>query len=162
MSSASSPRPGSRHELLHALHAAGRELSGAIVLFHAAVAARLGLGPTDEKILDLVEREGPLTAGALAKRTGLAPSSLTTALDRLEAARFVRRTRDPADQRRVLVELRHDRLAEALPLFDGLARRLDELYAGYTADELAVIVDFMRRAAERQRDAAAELGDAGD
>jgi hypothetical protein len=42
-------------------------------MFHSAVATRLGLGATDEKILDLLEREGPLTAGQLVERTRLAP-----------------------------------------------------------------------------------------
>jgi DNA-binding MarR family transcriptional regulator len=153
-----SPR---RSELLEELAAAGREHSAAIVLFHAALGARLGLGATDEKILDFVQREGVLGAGELVRRTGLAPSSISAALDRLEERGFVRRSRDSSDHRRVLVEFRQERLAEALPLFEGLSRRLDELYAGYDDGELAVILDFMRRTAVLQRAAAAELSDSG-
>lgn len=155
----SSPPPSSasRDELLAALALAGREFSNAAVMFHTAVAARLGLGATDEKILDLLEREGPVTAGDLVARTGLKPSSITAALDRLEPKGFLRRRRDPADQRRVVVELRHERLAEALPLFEGLGRRLAELYDGYEDDELALILDYLRRAADLQRAATTEL-----
>lgn len=156
-----SPKSARRRELLEALTLAGREHSNAIVMFHTAVAHRLGLGATDEKILNLLQREGPLSAGDLVDRTGLAPSSITGALDRLERSGFVSRQRDPADQRRVTVHLRTDRLAEAMSLFAGLVERLDKLYAGYTDDELATILDFMRGSAELQRAATQDLTDGG-
>jgi DNA-binding MarR family transcriptional regulator len=141
---------------------AGRQHSNAIVMFHTAVAARLGLNATDEKILDLLDREASVTAGGLVQQTGLAPSSITAALDRLERKGFVRRHRDPVDQRRVTVELRQERIAEGAALFTGLMRGLDELYAGYTDDELATILDFMRRSADMQREATLDVSEASD
>ena len=39
----------------------------AAVAWHTAVTARLGLGVSDEKVLDLLDRHGPLTAGALVR-----------------------------------------------------------------------------------------------
>lgn len=148
-----------RERLLQELMLAGRQHSNAIVMFHSAVAGLMGLNTTDEKIVDLLEREKSLTAGELVRRTGLAPSSITAALDRLESKGFLRRQRDPADQRRVTVELRYERLAEGAALFQGLVRRLDELYSGYSDDELAVVLDFMRRSAELQLAATQDLTD---
>ena len=41
-----------------------RQFSTATVLFHQAVAERLGLGPADHKCLDLLLERGPLTETA--------------------------------------------------------------------------------------------------
>ena len=149
-----SPR---RTQLLASLQQAGREQSNAAVMFHTAVASRLGLSATDEKILDLLEGEDAQSAGQLVERTGLAPSSITAAVDRLERNGFVRRERDATDKRRVTVALRRDRLAEAQPLFADLARRLGRLYDGYTDDELATVLRFMQEAAAAQRLATEKL-----
>lgn len=45
------------------------------------------------------------TPTALAAATGVVPTTLTSRLDRLEARGFVTRPHDPADRRRLLVEL---------------------------------------------------------
>ena len=156
MSTAPGGHP-SRRQLLAALRSAGREHSNAAVMFHSAVAARLGLSATDEKILDLLEREGPVPAGRLVERTGLAPSSITAAIDRLERSGFVRRGRDSLDKRRVTVELRIERVAEAQPLFIDLAERLARLFKGYTDEELTVVLRFMQESATAQRAATEEL-----
>ena len=155
----SSRKSGSsrRGRLVAELKEAGREQSNATVMFHSAVATRLGLGATDEKILDLLEREGPLTAGQLVERTRLAPSSITAALDRLERHGFVRRAPHAQDRRRVTVELRPERLSETQELFADLAARLDALYAGYSHDELAVVLGYLRDVTIAQRAATEEL-----
>lgn len=48
-----------------------RQHSTAVVLFHQAVAERLGIGPTDHKCLDLLRERGALTGSDLAALTGL-------------------------------------------------------------------------------------------
>lgn len=150
-----------RGRLLAELMEAGREQSNATVMFHSAVATRLGLGATDEKILDLLEREGPLTAGQLVERTRLAPSSITAAVDRLERNSFVRRGTYAQDRRRVTVELRAERLSETQELFADLARRLEELYDGYSDDELAVVLRYLREIAIVQTAATGQLTASG-
>ncbi|MBO0816403.1 MAG: MarR family transcriptional regulator [Actinobacteria bacterium] len=146
-----------RRQLLDAMFQAGRELSVAAVMFHTALAARQGLTATEEKALDLLDRYGPLTARQLAERSGLAPASVTNLVDRLEAKGFARRTRNPADGRSVLIEAAPDRLAGLGPLFADWARELEELSGKYTDAELAVITDFLRESAGRQKDATARL-----
>jgi DNA-binding MarR family transcriptional regulator len=136
---------------------AGREQSNATVMFHSAVAARLGLSATDEKILDLLEREGPVTAGQLVERTRLAPSSITAAVDRLQRNGFVRRRPHAQDRRRVTVEMCSERLDEAQHLFADLAHRLQKLYSGYSDDELAAALRFTRDATAAQRAATDQL-----
>jgi len=146
-----------RRTLLDALYAAGRELSVAAVMFHTALAANQGLSATEEKALDLLDRDGPLTGRQLAKRSGLAPASVTNLVDRLEAKGFARRTRNPADGRSMLIEAVPDRLGQLAPLFVDWVRELDELTAKYSDAELVVITDFLIESARRQMDATARL-----
>jgi DNA-binding MarR family transcriptional regulator len=147
----------SRRALLDALAEAGRAHSDATVVFHAQVADRLGLNPTDHKVMSILERQGPLSAGEIARRTGLATASVTALLDRLERRRFVARRPDPTDRRRVIVEATTDGVAQFAPYFAGRKESLARLYAAYTVDELAVILDFLQRSTERLRDDVARL-----
>src|SRR5262245_29900394 len=93
-----------RAEVLATLPAEFRQLSVATIMFHQAIADRLGMNVTDHKCADLLERNGPMTAGELAEQTGLTTGAITGVIDRLEQAGFVRRAPDPGDRRRVIVE----------------------------------------------------------
>ena len=156
-------RPGGRAELLERLALAGRASSVATVMFHTAVAARQGLNASEEKALDLLERSGPLTAGELARQTGLAPASVTGLITRLEGKGFARRIPNPDDRRSILVEVDLERLyARVAPLFGDWVRSLQELYAGYTDEQLEVILHFLTEAARRQQEATARLTDDRD
>jgi DNA-binding MarR family transcriptional regulator len=147
----------SREEALGRMMEAGRSLSDAIVLYHSVLAARLGLNPSHWKALGLLERYGPLTAGELSSKTGLAPASISGILDRLEEKQLVQRTADPQDGRRTRVELHMAGMGELQAQFTGLMRRLAELHEDYSAEELTFIADYMAAAAERQREATREL-----
>src|SRR3954469_22481009 len=76
--------------------------------YDQAVADALGLNRTDMRCADVLDREGPVTAGRLAEATGLTSGAITTAIDRLERAGIARRRPDPGDRRRVLVEIEPD------------------------------------------------------
>jgi DNA-binding MarR family transcriptional regulator len=144
------PRRG-RREILDELARVGREHSDATVLFHASIASLLDLHATDYKVLGILERSGPLSAGDIARESGLATASVTNLIDRLEQKGFVRRTADPADRRRVMVEAIADRLAGARSLFASTRRSLAELYDRYSDRDLSVIADFLRHNAGRLR-----------
>jgi DNA-binding MarR family transcriptional regulator len=92
-----------------------------------------------------------MTAGDLARASGLATASVTDLIDRLEAKGFARRVRDSNDRRRVLVQSVGDRAAIASKLFASTRRSLAQLFARYTDNELATIADFLERNAERLR-----------
>ncbi len=144
-------RAAPRQRLLDQLARVGREHSDATVLFHSAVADQLGLHPTDYKTLGILDRLGPLSAGEIARHSGLATASVTNLIDRLEGKGFVRRVRDADDRRRVLVEPVRDRLAGGRTLFASTIASLAELLDRYSNQELAVLADFMGRNAERLR-----------
>jgi DNA-binding MarR family transcriptional regulator len=147
-----------RAALTERLNLAGREVSAATIMYHTAIAQLRGLSATEEKTLDILLRDGPMTHAELGAATGLAPASVTGLLDRLESKGYVRRARHPGDARRVLISADADRIgAELAPLFTPWAESLNELYATYSVSQLETICDFMTRAAARQRDAAAAL-----
>jgi DNA-binding MarR family transcriptional regulator len=63
------------------------------------VAKAAGLNPRDLGILDVLHAQGPSTPKELAERTGIHPATLTAVLIRLERARRVTRSTNPADSR---------------------------------------------------------------
>ena len=134
-----------RKELIEAIGMMGRQNSTRTVLFHAAIAERLGLNPSDHKCADLLLAEpGPVTPGRLAELTGLTAGAITGVLDRLEKAKFVVREHDREDRRRILVRLTPERMPDVGALFAPLSAGMTELCSQYSAVELALILDFMR------------------
>jgi len=120
----------------------GRRLSARTVLFHEAVAGRLGLNSTDLKCLDLARAEVSVTAGRVAELTGLTTAAVTSVIDRLEASGLVRRVRDISDRRKVMVVPVPERAAEVGRLFESLDRAMKQLYSEYSSEDLALIRDF--------------------
>ena len=147
-----------RIELIEALNHESRQFSTATVLFHSAIAERLGLNPTDHKALDILFQTGPLTAGELAELTSLTTGAITGVIDRLERAGFAQRKQDSNDRRRVIIQpLLEPAEREIGPLFASLGQTVVELTSRYSDQELAVILDFIKRAVLVMREEAARL-----
>ena len=75
------------------------------------VAIRFGLSESDVEALEVLIDTGAATAGRLSELMGLTTGAVTRVIDRLEQAGYVRRVPDPADRRRVIVELVPEKLA---------------------------------------------------
>lgn len=67
--------------------------------------ARFGLTIAEWRIIANLGRFGPLYAGAIAVRSSLEKPTVSRALRRLQVAKRVTRTVDPADKRNVCIEL---------------------------------------------------------
>lgn len=132
-------------ELFPALLDASKRLSTQTVFYHQAVAKFLGLNITDHKCLDIVLGMGRATAGQLAELTGLTTGAITSVINRLEKAGFVRRAKDPADLRIVYVEPIPDNLQPLQEVFAPLADAMSELLSRYNPDELRLILDYLER-----------------
>lgn len=124
----------------------GREMGTHTVMFHNAVAERLGLNVTDHKCLDRLLQKGPITAGQLAKLTGLTTGAITGVIDRLEKAGFAKRQPDPKDRRKVVIAPLPDRLPEIGKLFSFLGRNMAGIMTQYSAKEAELVLDFMQHA----------------
>lgn len=134
-----------------------RRHSTATVLYHHAVAERLGLGPSDHKCLDLLVQHGELTGSRLAAMTGLTTGAITGVVHRLEAAGFLHRRPDPADGRRQLLQPEPDRVAEVAAVFAEDGPDLDRLTAGMTRDQVDAVLTFLSRATDELEECAVRL-----
>jgi DNA-binding MarR family transcriptional regulator len=133
------------------LRAATNQLS----LLNHQVGVRLALKDVDLDCLDLIARYGPLSPTALARRAGLHPATMTGVLDRLQRGGWIVRERDPqaGDRRAVAVRALRERNAELFGLYAGMNSRMDQICAGYSAAELELIADFLRRTTDAGHDA---------
>jgi DNA-binding MarR family transcriptional regulator len=130
----------------------GREIGARTILFHQAVANLVGVSVTDMKCLDYVDRGGDVTAGDLARMTGLTTGAITAALDRLEKAGLARRERSETDRRKVFIRINQSPAAERIaPVFEALSKETAQLVTHYTTRELEVIKDFCERCIEMMR-----------
>ncbi|MGP9021385.1 MarR family winged helix-turn-helix transcriptional regulator [Streptomyces sp. BR1] len=146
-----------RAKAVEDLLSVAREHSGVTVMFHTAVAGKQGLGASESKTLDLLERFGPLTAKDLCQHTGLAPASVTGLVDRLETKGFVRRAKHPTDKRRVLIEIRRENVAGLKRFFADWSSEMALFCDEFTTDELKSVVRFLAGTSTLQREAATRL-----
>ncbi|XJZ29146.1 MarR family transcriptional regulator [Bacillota bacterium Lsc_1132] len=120
-----------------------RKLSTRMVLFQQFAAHLLGLAHTDFKTADILNETGPITAGELAKITGLTTGSVTALIDRLEQAGLVKREKDPKDRRRVIIVPVKNKQSLIRQHFLPLNKAMTELCSRYSEAELALINEFI-------------------
>jgi DNA-binding MarR family transcriptional regulator len=133
----------SRNELIGEFIAAVRASQTATEMLDAAVADFLGIDHTAYRCLDVIDQEGPMTAGLLAQRARLSPGATTAVIDRLEQKGLVRRVRDAEDRRRVLVEVRPEVRKDAEQLY-GTPEEGAKAFDIYSDKQLAFLVGFLR------------------
>lgn len=140
-------------ELLHEIRANQRATDAV----DEAAAEAIGVNRTDSKCIDILEQHGRMSAGELARQSGLTTGAVTAVIDRLERLEYVRRVADPADRRRVLVELtpRLQRMIQELmgPLGDAGFPLIDR----YSDEQLELLIEFTRIGREIQERHAAWL-----
>lgn len=127
---------------------ASKRMSTQTVFFHQFVAKYLGLHITDHKCLDIVLEKGRVTAGQLAERTGLTTGAITSVINRLVQAGYVRRVKDPHDLRIVYVEPIPSSLQPLQDVFGPLAEEMMKLHARYNPEELRLILDYLERSTQ--------------
>jgi DNA-binding MarR family transcriptional regulator len=136
-----SPKQQLIEGLITAFRAGGNQDSA----FENLAADRLGVNRTDLHCLNAIENAGGLTAGELAAEVGLTSGAVTGVVDRLERAGFARRVPDPADRRRVKVEVTSEFYARAARIWGPQAAEWEAtLKRSFTAAELARITEFLR------------------
>jgi DNA-binding MarR family transcriptional regulator len=119
-----------------------RRHSTAVVLFHHAVAERLGLGPTDHKCLDLLRERGPMAGSDLGAITGLTSGAITGVVARLEQAGYLRREPDPHDGRKQILHIALERV-HIHDVIDPLRKDVAALLENFDAHQLTAIAEFL-------------------
>ena len=142
------PRSTPRDRLLVALDEAIRKVGAQAVLISDLVATRVGINSTDLECLDLLQLNGPITAGQMSARSGLTTGATTAMIDRLERAGYVRRRRDSGDRRVVVVEVLEHCGSHIAPLYQPIQKELEKLHARYSNRELEIVVRYLTEALE--------------
>ena len=118
--------------------------------FDQAIADHLGMNRTDMRCVDLIDQAGGMTAGELAKAAGLTTGAVTAVIDRLEKAGMARRVADPADRRRVRIEVTSKLWEATSPLMTPFLEESQTILDDYTTEELARFSDFLERVIDVQ------------
>jgi len=125
--------------------------------FGQTVAIRFGLSESDIETLETLIDVGASTAGRLSELTGLTSGAVTRVIDRLEQAGYVRRVPDPADRRRVIVEVVPEKVAAVESTLGRIGQASAEEIGRYTDAQLALINDFLTRMEQITREEATTL-----
>lgn len=132
-----------RRDLLDGISMRMREVTGLSVLYSQAMASKLGISSSDLECLDLVStRPIDVTAGELAKTTGLTTGAITGVVDRLERAGFVKRRRSSADRRKVTVVASPTTKRQSRALGAPMRKAVAKVLTRYTDNQL----EFLHRA----------------
>lgn len=118
----------------------------------------LGVNRTDGKCLDILDHYGRMSAGELAQHSGLSTGAVTAVIDRLERAGYAQRVGDPADRRRVLVELTPEARRRSEELMGPMGERAAAIFPDYTDRQLELLLEFQRLGRQIQEEHAEWLG----
>jgi DNA-binding MarR family transcriptional regulator len=118
--------------------------------FDQAIADHVGMNRTDMRCLDLIDQAGGMTAGELARAAGLTTGAVTAVIDRLEKAGMARRVPDPADRRRVRLEVTPKLWERTGPLMMPFLDESQAILDDYSTEELERFAEFLRRVIEVQ------------
>jgi DNA-binding MarR family transcriptional regulator len=154
----SSADPGTRRKLIMQAALAVRLHQNAYDRFEDAASEYFGVNRTAMRCMDVLERAGRLTAGEIARQTGLTSGAVTALLDRLERAGWVRRLRDETDRRRIQVELTERAQRAAAEVYGPFAEVLSE-YDSYSDAELRFVTHYIERGSELLLEHAARIED---
>ncbi|WP_285769415.1 MarR family transcriptional regulator [Peribacillus sp. SI8-4] len=113
------------------------------VLFQQNMAQKIGVSHTDLKTAEILKETGPITAGELAKITGLSTGSVTALINRLEKSGYVRRERDQLDGRRVMIEPIPERQEQIKSHYQSLSTATKDLCSSYNEQELNFAIQFI-------------------
>jgi DNA-binding MarR family transcriptional regulator len=114
------------------------------VLTNERIARGIGLNVVDLQTFGIILEAGrPLSAGEISATTELPTSTTTRVIDRLEKGGFVRRTSDPADRRKVVIEPIHERLASLEDSYAQIVEDMSRLNSGFSAADLDTVARYL-------------------
>jgi DNA-binding MarR family transcriptional regulator len=112
-------------------------------LLDEAFADFVGINRTDLRCMDIVDQRGRVTAGELAREAGLTTGAVTAVVDRMEVAGLLRRASDPADRRKVWIELTPDAQKLAGEVHGPLDQAGEMHLASLSDEQVLTIIGFL-------------------
>lgn len=126
----------------------------------SAVARTLGVATADLEALAHLQSDGPLTQRDLGSRLMLTSGAVTTLVDRLARAGWVRREPNPDDRRSVLVALTAEGAAELHPVLAEFDVALCAAASGLPEETRAEAAELLRAVTRAAAHAVDALGGA--
>ncbi|TQM01679.1 MarR family winged helix-turn-helix transcriptional regulator [Pseudonocardia kunmingensis] len=147
-----------RSETTDVVHAA-RALHAATEALLDAVASRYGVNRNDLRCLEILEREGPMTAGGLAAASHLSPAAITKVVDRLDRAGYVTRHPDAEDRRAHIVGTSDGHADLRTAIWQPVLADAEAAFGARPAAELCGLAEDLRRLGELNRTHARRLSE---
>ncbi|NUR24858.1 MAG: MarR family transcriptional regulator [Catenulispora sp.] len=120
-----------------------RELGVVMTVLNLRAGEQVGLRDVEMKALDVLMREGAMSAKALGQRLAMHPATMTGILDKLEKGGWITRERDPDDRRVVLIQPVRERVGEIVRLFAPMNTLATDMLDKYDTAQLETIADFL-------------------
>ncbi len=97
------------------------------------------------RILYVLWKEDGIPIKTLSDRCGLAITSLTTMLERMEKQKLISRVQSPSDKRKTLLYLT-DRARDLKNDYDSVSSRMSEIYyRGFSEEEIVQFENYLQR-----------------
>jgi DNA-binding MarR family transcriptional regulator len=136
-----------KDDLFEKFRDASRQYSDASIFMHEAIARKAGLSGADHKYLGLILKYKELTAGEIAKLTGLTTGAVTGLIDRLEKKKLLKRQFTKDDRRKVIIVPNPENSMKLLqPIFSELHQKTADLIASFTENEIQIIERYFTEA----------------
>jgi MarR family 2-MHQ and catechol resistance regulon transcriptional repressor len=118
---------------------------GAIEAVAAKSIADSNLGPSDFQILEILLHKGALPVNTIGRKIMLTSGSISTAVDRLEKRKLVRRDPSVDDARVIYVSLTGTGHALVQRIFSRHAQRLEEVFGPLSDEERLLLEDLLKK-----------------
>lgn len=128
------------NSIIEKFRTASRQYSDASIFMHEAIARKADLSGADHKYLGLILQHKELTAGEIAKLTGLTTGAVTGLIDRLEKKKLLKRQFTKDDRRKVIIIPNVENSMKLLqPIFNELQQRTTALINSFSEKEIQII-----------------------
>lgn len=116
------------------------------IQLHETIARKAGFTGTEHKYLGFFLQKGSLTAGELAKLTGLTTGAVTGIIDRFERKNLVKRHFDTTDRRKVIIVPDAEKIRALFePYYKEFQAETDNLIATFSSKEIEIIESYLAK-----------------
>ena len=103
------------------------------------------LGPSDFQVLEILLHKGALPVNTIGRKIMLTSGSISTAVDRLEKRKLVRRDPSVDDARVTYVSLTGPGHALIQRIFSGHAQRMEEVFDPLSDEERLLVEELLKK-----------------
>ncbi|QHT71091.1 MarR family transcriptional regulator [Rhodocytophaga rosea] len=142
------------------INSMARQFSDATILMHEAIAREVGLSGTDHKYLGILIQQGEMTAGELARFTGLTTGAVTGLIDRFEKKGLVSRRFDKEDRRKVVIVPDTEKANSLLRgIFSQIQTKTLDMLSNFNEQELTIIERYLTAAIAMMKETTTQLNE---